>query len=129
MKSIDIASRLSDGQIQALPRHTKIQPQASKHPKKLKMSDLRGAEKTVFYFLIKNMQRLVGLVFCLIDTRIYSTRSFPSEQPHGLIADLYIADLHYKYKSYLEAFLLSDQYDLGLRHYPTRASHNRNLAY
>lgn len=62
MKSIDIASRLSDGQIQALPRHTKIQPQASKHPKKLKMSDLRGAEKTVFYFLIKNMQRLVLLL-------------------------------------------------------------------
>ena len=75
MKSIDIASRLSDGQIQALPRHTKIQPQARKHPKKLKMSDLRGAEKTVFYFLIKNMQRLVMLVV-LIEYSFETIRKF-----------------------------------------------------
>ena len=59
MKSIDIASRLSDGHIQALPRHTKIQPQASKHPKKLKAATYGVPRKTVFYFLIKNLQRLV----------------------------------------------------------------------
>ena len=77
MKSIDIPSRLSDGQIQALPRHTKIQPQASKHPKKLKMSDLRGAEKTVFYFLIKNMQRLVVLGWLLVRICYFLADSEP----------------------------------------------------
>ncbi len=66
MKFIDITSRLSDGLIQTLPRHTKIQPQARKHPKKLKTGDLRGAEKTVFYFLIKNLQRLVRPILDLV---------------------------------------------------------------